>query len=154
VALDAKPETPMTLPDDGEDTSAWLDKFDAPGWLSAARSELHRAEASYAEGATRAGLAHARRAAGMALNATLVVRPREWGRSYVDHIRALAVDDTAPELVRRACKTLLDAPMPGAAGTLIALRKSKQETTCLEATRDVIAHAYAVVIRSGPKEET
>ncbi len=129
--------------DAGDD---WLHKLGAQGWLDAARTELHHADASYAEGAARAGLAYARRAAGMALNAALVVRPREWGRTYVEHLRALSGDETAPEAVRRACHTLLETTMPGASA-LVTLRRSRADVTCVEAARDVIAHAYAIVLK-------
>lgn len=84
----------------------------------------------------------------MGLNAALRIEPRAWGRSYVDHLRALADEPNAPEAVRRACHSLLETQMPG--GPLITLRRSRADETCLEAARDVIAHAYAIVLRAAP----
>jgi hypothetical protein len=83
----------------------------------------------------------------MALNGALIVEPDErWGRSYVDHIMALARDASVPERVREACRELTGASPPAAA-KLVTLRTSSQEHRILEAARDVIAHAYAVVKR-------
>lgn len=132
------------------DASHWLRKLSPDEWIRAAQGELARAEDAYARKNGRAGLAGARRAAGMALNAALVVAPNDaWGRSYMDHLLALRADAEAPARVQEACKILLETPLPG--GELVALRTSRTEEHVLEAARDVIAHAYAVVRRvSGP----
>ncbi len=85
----------------------------------------------------------------MALNGALIVEPdARWGRSYVDHLTALSRDAAVPERVRQACRelTLVAAP-PGP--TLLAIRTRSSEQRILEAARDVIAHAYAVVARYG-----
>ena len=76
----------------------WLWRLSADAWLEAARRELE--QASDQLGARRTAVTHARRAAGMALNGVLVAMAdrgwsRErcetaWGRSYIDHLRALA----------------------------------------------------------------
>lgn len=71
----------------------WLWRLDATAWLEAARVELARGRARIDE--RRAAVAHARRAAGMALNAVLVARMGDtadtvWGRSYVEHLQAIA----------------------------------------------------------------
>ncbi len=70
----------------------WLRRLDAEAWLRAAEAELAAGAAHLAT--RRTAVTHARRAAGMALNAVLVtLDPREelrWGRSYLDHLRALA----------------------------------------------------------------
>jgi hypothetical protein len=108
--------------------------------------ELRRAEEAYARKNGRAGLAGARRAAGMALNGALVVEPNDaWGRSYVDHLHAVAKDESAPARVREACKILLETPLPG--GEIVALRTAKADERVLEAARDIAAHAYAIVAR-------
>lgn len=131
------------------DESHWLLKLSPDEWIRAGLSELDRAKAAYDANNPRAGLAGAKRAAGMALNGALIVEPDEgWGRTYVDHIAALARDASVPERVREACRELTGASAPaGGAAKLITLRTSTQEHRILEAARDVIAHAYAVVKR-------
>jgi HEPN domain-containing protein len=131
------------------DETHWLNKLSPEEWIRAAMGELHRAEQAYARKNGRAGLAGARRAAGMALNGALIVVPNEvWGRSYMDHLLALSRDATAavPARVREACATLLETPMPG--GELVALRTASSDEKVLEAARDVVAFAYAIVKRS------
>jgi HEPN domain-containing protein len=132
------------------DDAHWLYKLSPDEWIRSATGELRRAEEAYKRKNSRAGLAGARRAAGMALNAALIVVPNEaWGRSYMDHLLALKVDtsEIVPARVREACVILLETPLPG--GELVALRTSHADERVLEAARDVIAHAYAVVKRSG-----
>ncbi|MFO0664334.1 MAG: hypothetical protein U0174_10300 [Polyangiaceae bacterium] len=125
----------------------WLTRYSPPEWIRAAMRELGTAEKAFAVRNARAGIAGARRAAGMALNGVLAVAFREeWGRSYMDHLVALAKDASAPEAVRTAAKTLLDATPP-AAGTLIVLRTASFEERVIEAAKDVIAHAFALVNR-------
>jgi hypothetical protein len=131
-----------------KDASHWLFKLSPDEWIRAALGELKRAEGAYAQKNGRAGLAGARRAAGMALNGALILEPNEaWGRSYVDHLLALARDpsELVPERIRAACKILNETPLPG--GELVALRTTSGETQVLEAVRDVVAHAYAIVKR-------
>ena len=129
------------------DESHWLLKLSPDEWIRAGLSDLDRAKAAYDANNPRAGLAGAKRAAGMALNGALIVEPDErWGRSYVDHIMALARDATVPERVCEACRELTGASAPAAA-KLVTLRTSSHEHRILEAARDVIAHAYAVVKR-------
>ncbi|MBX3228193.1 MAG: hypothetical protein KIT84_26790 [Labilithrix sp.] len=128
------------------DESHWLFKLSPDEWIRSATGELRRAEAAYAKKNARAGLAGARRAAGMALNGALIVHPNDgWGRSYMDHLLALKADPTAPARVREAAATLVDTPLPG--GELVALRTSNADARVIEAARDVVAHAYAVVIK-------
>ena len=129
----------------------WLFRFSPEEWVFAGLGEAKRAEEAYARGDSRGGLAGARRAAGMALNGVLVVdtNAREtWGRTYMEHLTALRKDGSAPEAVRRAVGTLLDAPPPGQ--TLIVLRTKTTSSQMAEAARDVIAHAYALVARAAP----
>ena len=138
------------MPPFTRDESHWLYKFSPDEWIRAATGELRRAEEAYARNNARAGLAGARRAAGMALNAALIVEPDEaWGRSYMDHLLALrrGEDAAVPKAVTDACAVLIETPLPG--GELVALRTASADVRVLEAARDVVAHAYAVVKRRG-----
>lgn len=127
------------------DPNHWLFKLSPDEWIRAGSNELRQAEAAYAKKNGRAGLAGARRAAGMALNGALIVAPNEaWGRSYMDHLLALKTDANAR--VAEAAKTLVDTPLPG--GEVVALRTAKADERVLEAARDLIAHAYALVKRA------
>ena len=118
------------------DASHWLFKFSADEWIRAALGDLKRAEQAYAQRNARAGLAGARRAAGMALNGALVVEPDEgWGRSYVDHLLALGRAESVLERVREAARTLTETPLPGA-GSLVAIRTPSSEEKVLEAARE------------------
>lgn len=136
----------MTPSRPARDPDHWLFKLDAEEWLRAAMGELRRAEEAYARKNGRAGLAGARRAAGMALNGVLIVMPCEaWGRSYMDHLLALRTDALSPPRVRAAAKLLVDTPLPG--GELVALRTGNADHRVLEATRDIVAHALALVRR-------
>ena len=137
------------------DETHWLFKLSPDEWIRAGQSDLRHAEEAYAANNPRAGLAGAKRAAGMALNGALIAEPDAlWGRSYVDHLMALSRDAKVPERVRAACRELTASPggesggkgAPGAP-KLVTLRTSSQEHRILEAARDVIAHAYAVVKR-------
>jgi HEPN domain-containing protein len=129
------------------DKEHWLRKFSPQEWIRAAMGEMKRAEQAYARRSVRAGLAGARRAAGMALNGALLVEPNEaWGRTYLEHLLALRASEGAPEAVRKAAALLMEAaPL---ANQLVVLRSKDQDTRVLEAARDVMAHAYAVVVRS------
>jgi HEPN domain-containing protein len=128
-----------------KDESHWLFKLSPTEWIRAGMGELRRAEQAYAQKNPRAGLAGAKRAAGMALNGALIVEPDDaWGRSYVDHLSALSRDATVPERVREAAKIVHEANPP-AAGALVTLRTASADERILEAARDVVAHAYAVV---------
>jgi hypothetical protein len=110
-------------------------------------AELRRAEEAYAKKNARAGLAGARRAAGMALNGALIVAPNEaWGRTYMDHLFALKGDANELPRVREAAATLVDTPLPG--GAIVSLRTANADERVLEAARDLVAHAYAVVKRA------
>ena len=129
----------------------WLRKLSPDEWIRAALGEMTRAESAYDARNLRAGVAGCKRAAGMALNAALSVEAREgWGRTYVEHLAGLAKDASAPEAVRVAALTVLGAPLPG--GEVIALRTPSSSAKILDAARDVIAHAYAVVRRHDADE--
>jgi hypothetical protein len=128
------------------DATHWLRRFSADEWISAALGEMKQAEAAYARNDARGGLAGCKRAAGMALNGALLVEPNEsWGRTYVEHVEALATDASVPEAVRAACRVLLDTRPPS--HDVLSLRSKAGDTKVLEAARDVMAHAYAVVKR-------
>ncbi len=128
------------------DESHWLFRLSPREWIQAALTELRHAQEAYARHDARAGLAGARRAAGMALNGVLIVEPSEgWGRSYVDHVNALAEDATVPEPVRAACRVLQEATAPG--GGVVPLRSRAADERIMEAARDVMAHALAVVTK-------
>ena len=131
------------------DEKHWLFKLSPDEWIRAGQSDLKHAEEAYAANNPRAGLTGAKRAAGMALNGALIAEPDPiWGRSYVDHLMALSRDAKVPERVRQSCRELTETTLPGArAQKLITLRTSSHEHRILEAARDVIAHAYAVVKR-------
>ena len=129
------------------DESHWLFKLSPDEWVRSGLSDLRRAEEAYQAKNARGGLAGAKRAAGMALNGALIVEPdATWGRTYVEHLTALAHDASVPGRVSAACHELLETAMPGQT-KLVALRTSSSEQRVLEAARDVIAHAYAVVKR-------
>src|ERR1700729_4032560 len=124
------------------DPSDWLGKLSPAGWVCPALAELPKAETAYAARNTRAGAAGMKRAAGMALNGALLVEPNAaWGRPYVEHVEALAKDDKAPEVVRAACRTVLEALGPSY--DILQIGTPRGHLAALEATKDVIAHAWA-----------
>jgi len=128
------------------DPADWLRRLSPDEWIRAALGELRRASAAYERGDLRGGAAGLKRAAGMGLNAALLVEPNEaWGRSYVEHVEALAVDEAVPEAVRAAARAVLEARMPG--GDVVHLRTPRTHEQEVDAARDVIAHAWAVVKR-------
>jgi hypothetical protein len=95
----------------GPDPAHWLHRLTAEEWLAAAATELGHAEAALAQRSVRPGVAHARRAAGMAWNAVLVVHPDERaGRSYMEHVVALSGDLSVPDDVRAAAQRLRETP--------------------------------------------
>ena len=131
-----------------KDPKDWLRKLTPLEWVHAGLAEARRGERAYKERPGKAGLACARRAAGMALNAILIVEPKEgWGRSYVDHLRGLSADKTAPEVVRAQCNLLLETQPPGP--NVITLRSTAFEAKIIDAAKDVIAHAYARAVHAG-----
>ena len=135
------------------DESHWLFKFSPQEWIHAGMAELRRAEAAYKQRNATAGLAGSRRAAGMALNGALIAEPNErWGRTYADHLLALQEDMGVPLPVRAASKFLMDTQP--ARGNIIPLRSKVDDERVLEAARDVMAHAYAVVARDEAKSRS
>jgi len=128
-----------------KDPNDWLRKLSPEEWIRAALSEMKQAEAALAKRNVRGAFAGCKRAAGMALNGALIVAPREgWGRTYVEHVEALANDASAPAAVREACRAVMHAqPASG----VVALRTPASDEKVMEAARDVIAHAYAIVVK-------
>jgi hypothetical protein len=126
------------------DPAHWLLRLTADEWLAAAETELVHAEAALARRAARPGVTHARRAAGMAWNAVLAAAPdpdgpanARYGRSYMDHVVALASDDGAPDEVRAAAERLRDtAPRPPELVTI-----GKPDLAPLEAARAIVGYA-------------
>lgn len=129
------------------DPSDWLRRLSPDEWIRAGLAELQRAVAAFEAGDARAGVAGVKRAAGMALNGALIVEPDErWGRTYVEHVRALAGEGArVPEAVRAASRAVLEATPPG--GEVVPLRTPRWHEGLVEASRDVIAHAWVVVKR-------
>ncbi len=93
----------------GGTAPAWLLRYTPEDWIRQGLSELLRAEKRLLAHDRTAGVLGLRRAAGMALNGALAVHFREWGRTYVDHLRAIAEDESVPEPVRDAAKVLASA---------------------------------------------
>ena len=127
-----------------EDSKAWLERYSPEGWIDCALRELAVAEQALAERQPPAAAAAMKRAAGMALNGALRLVPRQdWGRSYVEHLKALAEDASVPKSVSESAREILEfTPQPGA---LVFLRSPGKERRLLEATRTVMAHAYAII---------
>lgn len=128
----------------GTDPDDWLHRYTAEEWLNAAMNELRATVDAVGRHDLRAGATGARRAAGMALNGALVVRANpSWGRTYVEHLQALAADDTAPRAATEAASELLEAQAQ--AGVIVTLQSPQAARNLLEAARTVMAHAYALV---------
>jgi hypothetical protein len=126
------------------DPTHWLFRYSPDEWIRAALGELARARRAWEQGNGRAGALGVKRAAGMALNAVLIVRPeQDWGRTYLEHLTALAADSRAPQAVRTACQRVLEAQSPS--GDLVSLRTPRSHTAFVDAAHDVIAHAWVVV---------
>src|SRR5690554_843546 len=132
----------------GRDSDHWLWRLSAHDWLEAAKREIELGRAQL--GSRRTAVTHARRAAGMALNGVLVTMAargwsRErcetvWGRSYIDHLRALASGlEDGRERVREPfdaaqaerCRALLNIPVMPPTG-LIRLARSEEHTSELQ----------------------
>src|SRR3954452_3453355 len=122
----------------GPDPAHWLHRLTSEEWLAAAATELTHADAALVRRAARPGVAPARRAAGMAWNAVLTVHPDERsGRSYMEHVVALAGDPAAPDEVRAAAQRLRDTPpVPPALVTL-----GKPDLGPAQAARTILDHA-------------
>jgi hypothetical protein len=142
------------------DPTHWLYRLSPADWLAAAETELASASAAFAQHSFRTGVTHCRRGAGMALNAVLWQGERPaWGRSYMEHVTALATldpaadpaHDSAPETVRAAARQLRTTPAQ--APPLIQLTRPGQPdpaaTAVLQAARTIVAWA-ATMAAAGP----
>jgi hypothetical protein len=132
-----------------DDATHWLRQYAPREWIRAALNELDRARSAFEARDRKGALATCRRAAGMAINGALCVDSTElvrYGRSYMDHLVALASDERAPEAVRGAARALIEQPPPGSG--IVLLRTHSADQRLLEATQDVMAHALAVVLRA------
>ena len=129
----------------GPDPAHWLHRLTAEEWLAAAATEIGHAEAALGRRAPRPGVTHARRAAGMAWNAVLTRHPDERsGRSYMEHVVALAGDPTVPDEVRAAAERLRDtAPRPPELVTL-----GKPDLGPAHDARAILEHARLVLTAS------
>jgi hypothetical protein len=132
----------------GADPAHWLYRLTPAEWLDAAETELGHAAEVLARRAARPGVTHARRAAGMAWNAVLAAAPDDasterFGRSYMEHVAALATASDVPDLVRAAAALLRDTP--AAPPELMTLGKPDQpDVRPLDAARTIAAHARAL----------
>jgi hypothetical protein len=134
------------------DPNHWLLRHSPDEWIQAALGELDRARRAWEAGHARAGAVGVKRAAGMALNAALIVQPEHaWGRTYVEHLTALAGDPNVPPAVRAAGQRVLEAQPP--AGDLVSLRTPRGHAVFIEAAHDVIAHAWVVVRKNEPQTD-
>jgi HEPN domain-containing protein len=128
----------------------WLLRASPREWIREGMQELREAEKALKGRDQRTGYTALRRAAGKALNGALLFEPNPaWGRTYMDHIRALAEDPVVPEAVRAAAKKLIQANPDDA--KLILLVPERHYKALVEAAKDLVAHAYAVVVRNEGK---
>ncbi|MBK6918306.1 MAG: hypothetical protein IPH07_13000 [Deltaproteobacteria bacterium] len=139
-------------------TEHWLWRLDAAAWLAAARRELAAAQEQLES--RRACVAHARRAGGMACNAVLCAwAQREperadaiasvWGRSYVEHLRWLAMGETGPLPVQVAplAKVLLETPMAAPEVIGLGAQRHADLRRLMDAT-DALVTACADFVRT------
>ena len=130
--------------DDGAEASReWLTRLSALDWVRTGLAEVTTCSSSHDP---RAMVAGCKRAADMALNGFLRLEYRDsWGRSYVEHLRAAAVDASMPEAIRERCDRILRAEPPSS--TLVQLRSKRTENDLVEATKDVVAWVYGEVLK-------
>ncbi len=142
------------------DPTHWLYRFSPEEWLRAGMRELAAAKEAMARHATRTTLASARRAAGMGWNAVLALEEAldpKFGRSYADHLRALAdgasldTSDTTriPDEVRDAAKRLMEDPAAGPQ-KIVQIHTRGRDARLYDAAETVLAEAWARVNRRAP----
>jgi hypothetical protein len=122
----------------------WLTRLSPEAWIREGLAELSRAQQLLAAHDRSAGVLSLRRAAGMALNGALSVSWRDWGRTYVEHVRAVAVDRSVPDAVRSAAE-LLNGVELAQQPSIVRLTPPSESARWVEAAKTVMAHAYAVV---------
>ena len=126
----------------GPDPGHWLHRLTAAEWLAAAETEIGHAEEALRRRAVRPAITHARRAAGMAWNAVLIDHPNDRaGRSYMEHVIALAEAPAVPAELRDAAQRLRDTP--ARQPELITL--GAPDLGPARAARVIIDHARALV---------
>ena len=120
---------------ENKDNDNWLARLSAEELLAAAANELLHCQHVLERRNYRAGVTHARRAAGMACNAILrIAFDASWGRSYMDHVIALAEDLSVPETAREAARLLVETqPAPPELVTL-----GKPNLSALNAAQDIL----------------
>jgi HEPN domain-containing protein len=128
----------------GDPERAWLLRHSPGDWIRQGLSELARAESALKSHDRVAGVLGLRRAAGMALNGALCVTFREWGRTYVDHLRAVAEDSSVPDAVREAARVLNRVELERTPN-VVRLTPPSESLRWVEAAKTLMAHAYAVV---------
>jgi len=152
------------LPSPAAEPDHWLYRLRPAEWLRAADHELALCAEALHRRAVRPGVTHARRAAGMAWNAVLAggaptppagsrtdANPvlERYGRSYMDHVKALADDaataDGVPDDARAAARILRDTPP--APPALIAL--GKPDLRALDAARTLVEYARSLSRQAG-----
>jgi len=132
------------------DPAHWLYRFTVVEWLAAADNELRLCAEALGRRAFRPGVTLARRAAGMAWNAVLIAQPHELeraGRSYMEHLAALADAEAAPDDLRAAARELRDTPP--APPALIKLGAPNMAP--LEAATRSVAHARRLAVPDAAK---
>lgn len=136
---------------------AWLWRLGAADWIAAGENELGLGRSSV--DTRRRAITHARRAAGMALNGVLVaMRDRGWperhcetvwGRSYIEHLRALAegddVEPLSPATAKLAAELLGIPVMPGAGLVQLGAHAGSDATRALELAKRLIEACRASV---------
>jgi hypothetical protein len=149
----------------GPDPRHWLHRLTADEWLRAGMKELSIARASIAHHQQRPALASLRRAAGMGWNAVLALEPEpdvRFGRSYADHLKALAdglsiATDEAhpvPAEVRAAAQRLMDDPAARKSrpGDVVQILTRARDEALLTAAEIVLSEAYVRVVRKQPRD--
>ncbi len=145
------------------DPQHWLWRLDARAWCQAAARELESGDARVAS--RRTAVTHARRAAGMALNGVLVALGGQldrmscetrWGRSYIDHLRALASaspSDRAPmsaEAAEAARELMTIGPMPERGLVQLQANAHGPARRALELARSLVRECERVVVAAAP----
>ena len=122
------------------DEAHWLLRLSVAEWIDAARRELTLA--SDPEAHRRRVITHLRRGAGMGLNACLAATHAEgaaalddacrvWGRSYMDHLRAVASDAPLLELpatARPYAGALVALQFQATTGALVSIRTTGSDS--------------------------
>lgn len=141
----------------GLDPSHWLHRLSPDEWLRAAMNELGACRQAFDRHASRPALASARRAAGMAWNAVLALAPdgdARFGRTYVDHLRAMASTEThvvgdpspIPDEVRRAAVLLMADPI-AQSREIVQILTPRHDRSVVDAAETIAAEAYARLAR-------